>query len=118
VSDLAHEEGKAMLGFTLTEEQRNIRDLAHYFADKESDRSPGNTTATAPGRGKSSKRLGCGAMNSQLPEEYDGAGASYVDGAVIGEELAWGCAIGTTLGTNELAARRCCSAALSGSRSK
>jgi acyl-CoA dehydrogenase len=42
-------------------------------------------------------------MNSQLPEEYDGAGASYVDGAVIGEELAWGCAIGTTLGTNELA---------------
>ena len=44
-------------------------------------------------------------MNSQLPEKYGGAGASYVDGVLIGEELAWGCAaIGTTLGTNELAA--------------
>ena len=57
-------------------------------------------------------------MNSQLPEKYGGAGASYVDGVLIGEELAWGCAaIATTLGTNELAAlHRCCSAARRRSR--
>ena len=46
-----------------------------------------------------------GLMNSQLPERYGGAGASYLDGVLIGEELAWGCAaIATTLGINELAA--------------
>ena len=44
-------------------------------------------------------------MNSHLPAEYGGAGASYLDGCLIGEELAWGCAaIATTLGANELAA--------------
>ena len=44
-------------------------------------------------------------MSSQLPEQYGGAGASYVDGALIREELAWGCAaIATSIGANELAA--------------
>ncbi len=46
-----------------------------------------------------------GLMSSQLPEQYGGAGASYVDGALISEELAWGCAaIATSIGANELAA--------------
>ena len=46
-----------------------------------------------------------GLMNSQLPVAYGGVGASYLDGCLIGEELAWGCAaIATTLGANELAA--------------
>ena len=44
-------------------------------------------------------------MNPQLPERYGGTGASYFDGVLIGEELAWGCAaIATTIGINELAA--------------
>ena len=44
-------------------------------------------------------------MNPQLPAAYGGVGASYLDGCLIGEELAWGCAaIATTLGANELAA--------------
>jgi acyl-CoA dehydrogenase len=39
-----------------------------------------------------------------LPDEYGGVGASYLEGCLIGEELAWGCAaIATTLGANELA---------------
>jgi acyl-CoA dehydrogenase len=95
-----------MLDFTLTEQQRNIRELAHDFAQKEIrpvaweyDRD-----ATWPEQ-IISQAWEVGLMNSQLPEEYGGAGASYVDGVLIGEELAWGCAaIGTTLGTNELAA--------------
>jgi acyl-CoA dehydrogenase len=95
-----------MLDFTLTEQQRNIRELAHDFAQKEIrpvaweyDRD-----ATWPEQ-IFSKAWDVGLMNSQLPEKYGGAGASYVDGVLIGEELAWGCAaIGTTLGTNELAA--------------
>ncbi|MGH2745831.1 MAG: acyl-CoA dehydrogenase family protein [Thermoleophilaceae bacterium] len=95
-----------MLDFTLTEEQRNIRELAHDFAQKEIrpvaweyDRD-----ATWP-QEIIDKAWDVGLMNSQLPERYGGAGASYVDGALISEELAWGCAaIATTLGTNELAA--------------
>lgn len=95
-----------MLDFTLTEQQRNIRELAHDFAEKEIrpvaweyDRD-----ATWPEQ-IISQAWEVGLMNSQLPEEYGGAGASYVDGVLISEELAWGCAaIGTTLGTNELAA--------------
>jgi acyl-CoA dehydrogenase len=95
-----------MLDFTLTEQQRNIRELAHDFAQKEIrpvaweyDRD-----ATWPEQ-IISKAWDVGLMNSKLPEKYGGAGASYVDGVLIGEELAWGCAaIGTTLGTNELAA--------------
>jgi acyl-CoA dehydrogenase len=95
-----------MLDFTLTEEQRNIRDLAHDFAEKEIrpvawdyDRD-----ATWP-QEIIEKAWEVGLMNSGLPEQYGGAGASYLDGALIGEELAWGCAaIATTLGINELAA--------------
>jgi acyl-CoA dehydrogenase len=95
-----------MLDFTLTEEQRNIRELAHDFAEKEIrpvawdyDRD-----ATWP-QEIIRKAWDVGLMNSQLPEEYGGAGASYAEGVLIGEELAWGCAaIATTLGINELAA--------------
>jgi acyl-CoA dehydrogenase len=95
-----------MLDFTLTEQQRNIRELAHDFAENEIrpvaweyDRD-----ATWPEQ-IISQAWEVGLMNSQLPEKYGGAGASYVDGVLISEELAWGCAaIGTTLGTNELAA--------------
>jgi acyl-CoA dehydrogenase len=95
-----------MLDFTLTEEQRNIRDMAHDFAQKEIrpvaweyDRD-----ATWP-QDIIDKAWEVGLMNSQLPEAYGGAGASYADGVLIGEELAWGCAaIATTLGANELAA--------------
>ena len=95
-----------MLDFTLTDEQRNIRDLAHDFAEKEIrpvawdyDRD-----GTWPQQ-IIEKAWEVGLMNAQLPASYGGAGASYVDGVLIAEELAWGCAaIATTLGTNELAA--------------
>ena len=95
-----------MLDFTLSEDQRNIRDLAYDFAQKEIrpvawdyDRD-----ATWP-QEIIDKAWEVGLMNSQIPAEYGGAGASYADGALIGEELAWGCAaIATTLGANDLAA--------------
>src|SRR5208282_4511680 len=45
-----------------------------------------------------------GLMNSHIPEEYGGAGASYLDGCLIEEELSWGCSgIQTSLGCNGLA---------------
>jgi acyl-CoA dehydrogenase len=45
-----------------------------------------------------------GLMNSHVPEEYGGPGASYLDGCIIEEELSWGCSgITTSLSANGLA---------------
>jgi acyl-CoA dehydrogenase len=95
-----------MVDFTLTEEQENMREMAHDFAEKEIrpvawdyDRD-----GTWP-QEIIKKAWELGLMNSHLPGEYGGVGGSYLDGCLIGEELAWGCAaIATTLGANELAA--------------
>ena len=95
-----------MVDFTLTEEQENLREMAHDFAEREIrpvarqyDRD-----ATWPQQ-IIDKAWEVGLMNSHLPPEYGGVGAAYLDGCLIGEELARGCAaIATTLGANELAA--------------
>ena len=94
-----------MVDFTLTEEQHNIREMAHDFAENEIrpvaweyDRD-----ATWP-EDIIKKAWELGLMNSHLPPEYGGVGATYLDGCLVGEELAWGCAaIATTLGANDLA---------------
>jgi len=94
-----------MVDFTLTEEQQNMQEMAHDFAEKEIrpvawdyDRD-----ATWPSD-VIEKAWELGLLNSQLPSEYGGAGASYLEGCLIGEELAWGCAaIATSLGANGLA---------------
>src|SRR4051794_41983821 len=45
-----------------------------------------------------------GLMNVHVPEEYGGPGASYMEGALIEEELSWGCSgIATSIGANGLA---------------
>jgi len=93
-----------MVDFQLTEEQESMREMAHDFAEKEI--RPVAWEYDKEGTWpeviiKKAWRLGL--MNSHLPAQYGGVGASYLDGCLIGEELAWGCAaIGTTLGANEL----------------
>ena len=94
-----------MVDFTLTEEQRSLREMAHDFAVGEIrpvawdyDRD-----ATWP-QEIIEKAWEVGLMNSHIPEEYGGAGAGYLDGCLIEEELSWGCSgIQTTLGCNGLA---------------
>src|SRR3954468_12360577 len=45
-----------------------------------------------------------GLMNSHVPEEYGGPGLSFFDGALVEEELSWGCSgIATSIGANGLA---------------
>src|SRR5690348_8128742 len=45
-----------------------------------------------------------GLMNAHIPEEYGGPGVSYLDGALISEELGWGCSgIATSVTANGLA---------------
>jgi acyl-CoA dehydrogenase len=94
-----------MVDFTLTDEQKNLRDLAHDFATKEIrpvawefDRD-----GTWPGE-ILRKAHEVGLMNTHAPEEYGGAGLGFLDGCIVEEELAWGCSgIQTSLGANGLA---------------
>jgi acyl-CoA dehydrogenase len=94
-----------MVDFTLTDEQKNLRDLAHEFAEKEIrpvaweyDRD-----GTWP-QDIIDKAWELGLMNTHVAEEYGGPGLSHFDGALIEEELSWGCSgIQTSLGANGLA---------------
>ena len=94
-----------MVDFTLTDEQKQVREVAHGFAEKEIrpvaweyDRD-----ATWP-QGIIEKAWELGFLNSHIPEEYGGPGLSTFDGALIEEEWGWGCSgIGTSLSCNGLA---------------
>jgi acyl-CoA dehydrogenase len=94
-----------MVDFTLTDEQKNLREVAHDFAAKEIrpvawelDRD-----GTWP-QAIIEKAHEVGLMNTHLPEEYGGAGLSYLDGCIVEEEMSWGCSgVQTSLGANGLA---------------
>jgi len=94
-----------MVDFTLTDEQIALRELAHDFAEKEIrpvaweyDRD-----ATFP-QAIIEKAWALGLMNTHIPEGYGGSGIGYLDGAIIEEELSWGCSgIQTSVGCNGLA---------------
>ena len=79
--------------------------MAHDFAEKEIRPSPGSTTATRRyPQDILEKAWELGLMNTHLPAEYGGPGLGYLDGAIIEEEIAWGCSgIGTSLSCNGLA---------------
>ena len=95
-----------MVDFTLTDEQKSLRELAHDFAEKEIrpvaweyDRD-----GTWP-EDVLRKAWDVGLMNTHIDEEYGGPGVSYLEGTLIEEELSWGCSgIQTSLGANGLAA--------------
>jgi acyl-CoA dehydrogenase len=95
-----------MVDFDLTEEQRNMREMAHAFAENEI--RPVAWEYDKEGTWPAAiidKAWEVGLMNAHVPTRYGGAGASYLDDCLIAEELAWGCAaIATTLGANGLAA--------------
>ena len=89
-----------MVDFTLTDEQKNLRDLAHDFAEKEIRPVAWeyDKEGTWP-QDVIDKAHEVGLMNTHIPEEYGGAGLTYLDGCIIEEELAWGCSgIQTSLG--------------------
>jgi acyl-CoA dehydrogenase len=94
-----------VVDFTLTDEQKNLRDLAHDFAEKEIRPVAWeyDKEGTWP-QDVIEKAHEVGLMNTHVPEEYGGAGLDYFDGCLIEEELAWGCSgIQTSLGANGLA---------------
>jgi acyl-CoA dehydrogenase len=95
-----------VVDFTLTDEQKNLRELAHDFAEKEI--RPVAWEYDKEGTWPADvfqKAHEVGLMNTHVPEEYGGPGLSYLDGCLIEEELSWGCSgITTSLGANGLAA--------------
>ncbi|MDQ3609184.1 MAG: acyl-CoA dehydrogenase family protein [Actinomycetota bacterium] len=95
-----------MVDFTLTDEQKSLRELARDFAEKEirSVAWEFDKDGTWP-QGIIDKAHEVGLMNTHVPEEYGGPGLGYLDGCIIEEELSWGCSgIQTSLGANGLAA--------------
>jgi acyl-CoA dehydrogenase len=95
-----------MVDFTLSDEQKNLRELAHDFAEKEI--RPVAWELDKDGAWPQAiidKAHAIGLMNTHLPEEYGGAGLSFLDGCILEEELSWGCSgVQTSLGANGLAA--------------
>jgi alkylation response protein AidB-like acyl-CoA dehydrogenase len=83
----------AGIGFELSPEQRELRDLAHEFAEKElrpiarewDEREDCPPELLA-------KAAALGLTSHAIPAEYGGAGAPAVTSSLIAEELSWGCA--------------------------
>jgi acyl-CoA dehydrogenase len=94
-----------VVDLTLTDEQKDLREMAHNFAEKEIrpvawdyDRD-----ATWP-QEIVEKAWEVGLMNAELPEAYGGPELGQLSGCLIEEEMGWGCSgIGTSLMANGLA---------------
>ncbi len=94
-----------MVDFTLTDEQKDLRELAHSFAEKEMRRVAWeyDKDGTWP-QDIIDKAWEVGLMNTHIPEAYGGPGLDYLSGCIIEEEVGWGCSgIGTSLMANGLA---------------
>ena len=94
------------VSFELTAEQRALRELAHEFAEKEirPKAAEYDEHQTHPAD-VIAKAHEVGLMNPHVPEGLGGAGLGSMDGAILGEELCWGCSgIGTAIVANILGA--------------
>jgi len=94
------------VSFALTDEQKALRELAHEFAEKEiRPKAAEYDEHQSHPVDVIAKAHEVGLMNPHVPEELGGAGLGSLDGAVLGEELCWGCSgIGTAIVANILGA--------------
>ena len=93
------------MDFTLTDEQKDLRELAHNFAEREIRKVAWDydRDGTWP-QEIIDKAWEVGLMNTHVPEEYGGPGLDFLSGCLIEEEFGWGCSgIGTSLAANGLA---------------
>jgi acyl-CoA dehydrogenase len=95
-----------VVDLTLTDEQQDLRELAHSFAEKDIRKVAWeyDKEGTWP-QDIVDKAWEIGLMNTHVAEEYGGPGLDYLSGCLIEEEMGWGCSgIGTSLMANGLAA--------------
>src|SRR6516162_9458994 len=103
----AIDEGTATgVSFALTEEQNELRALAHTFAEREiRPREAAHDADMLHPADLIAQAHELGLMNLNVPEEYGGLGLGAFDGLLVGEELYWGCSgIGTSITANGLGA--------------
>jgi acyl-CoA dehydrogenase len=94
-----------VVDLTLTDEQKDLRELAHSFAEKDIRKVAWeyDKDGTWP-QDIIEKAWEIGLMNTHVPEAYGGPGLDYLSGCLIEEEMGWGCSgIGTSLMANGLA---------------
>jgi acyl-CoA dehydrogenase len=94
------------VSFALTDEQRALRELAHEFAAREirPKAAEYDEHQTHPAD-VIAKAHEVGLMNLHVPAEYGGPELGLLDGALVGEELCWGCSgMGTAIAVNGLGA--------------
>jgi acyl-CoA dehydrogenase len=94
-----------MLGFDLTEEQRELKELAHKFAEQEIiPRARECDEKEIFPVDICEKAWAAGLMNFGVPKELGGPGLGVLDTCLIVEELNYGCSgISNAVGANDLA---------------
>ncbi|HZO82711.1 MAG TPA: acyl-CoA dehydrogenase family protein [Candidatus Binataceae bacterium] len=94
-----------MIGFELTDEQRDLRRLARQFAEREMiPRAREYDEKEIFPHDVCEAAFRAGLMNLAVPRENGGPGLGILDGCVIIEELNYGCAgMANAVGANELA---------------
>jgi acyl-CoA dehydrogenase len=95
-----------MINFSLSDDQKQLQDLARKFAKEEiiPKAAHHDETGEYP-REVAKKAWEVGLMNTHVPQEYGGLGLGVLEGCIITEELAYGCTgIATAMEANTLAA--------------
>ncbi|MEZ4322511.1 MAG: acyl-CoA dehydrogenase family protein [Myxococcota bacterium] len=93
------------MGFSPSEEQEQLRELAHDFAKNEMRPRSAHHDQTGEFPWEViHKAHEIGLMNNHIPEKWGGLGLGALDACLISEEIAWGCTgIGTAMEANALA---------------
>jgi acyl-CoA dehydrogenase len=95
-----------MIGFDLSDEQRDLKALARKFSEQEiiPRAREYDEKETFP-RDICEKAFAAGLINFAVPREYGGAGLGILDACLIAEELNYGCSgISNSIAANDLAA--------------
>ncbi|MBI2712054.1 MAG: acyl-CoA dehydrogenase family protein [Bdellovibrio sp.] len=94
------------MNFSLSDEQKQLQDLARKFAKEEiiPKAAHHDKTGEYP-REIAKKAWDLGLMNTHIPQDCGGLGLGVLEGCIITEELAYGCTgIATAMEANTLAA--------------
>ena len=95
-----------MIDFSLSDEQKQLQELARKFAKEEIiPKAAHHDESGEYPREIAKKAWELGLMNTHIPQEYGGLGLGVLEGCIITEELAYGCTgIATAMEANTLAA--------------
>ncbi|MEI6791285.1 MAG: acyl-CoA dehydrogenase family protein [Myxococcaceae bacterium] len=93
-----------MINFDLSDDQKQLKSLAHDFAEKEIKPKAAHYDETGEWpQDILKKAYELGLVSIHIPAEYGGLGLGALDGCIMEEELSWGCSgITTAITANSL----------------